>query len=111
MSHHAARHSDGCRECGLPLCSEKCWSCHGAASSWDYLCEECGGRGQLLLCPRRAHHSPPLPSQRAAERSYWIGGANQQPILLQGLSRASLPARTILQHQLQQSRSYAAILV
>jgi hypothetical protein len=77
MSHHAARHSDGCRECGLPLCSEKCWSCHGAASSWDYLCEECGGRGQLLLCPRRAHHSPPLPSQRAAERSYWNDSEGQ----------------------------------
>ena len=57
MSYHAVRHGEGCPECGLPLCSEKCGSCHGAAPSWDYLCEECGGRGELLLCPRR-HTTP-----------------------------------------------------
>jgi hypothetical protein len=88
MSYHAVRHGEGCPECGLPLCSEKCGSCHGAAPSWDYICEECGGRGELLLCPRQAHHSPALPSQRAgmAKLLERFGGANQQSILLQGLS-------------------------
>jgi hypothetical protein len=77
MSYHARRHGESCPECGLPLCSEKCGSCHGAASSWDYLCEECGGRGELLLCPRQAHHAPPVPSQREAWRSYWSDSEGQ----------------------------------
>src|SRR5499427_2944390 len=55
-----------CPECGAALCSEPCWSCDGTAASWISICEECGGRGQLLLCPNRACHSPPPPD-------YWRG--------------------------------------
>src|SRR5262252_9840814 len=55
-----------CPECGATLCSERCWSCDGTAASWITICEECGGGGQLLLCPNRACHSPPPPD-------YWRG--------------------------------------
>ena len=57
MSHHAARHDEGCPECGLPLCSEKCWACHGAASSWDYPCEECVA-GANYCCVRVGRTTP-----------------------------------------------------
>jgi hypothetical protein len=109
VSHRAARHGDGCPECGLPLCSEKCWSCRGAASSWAYLCEECGGTSQLLLCPASG---TPLSATAQPTGGRTIGTIRRgKPAihLLQGLSRASLPARTILQHQSQQSRSHPAI--
>src|SRR6516162_4882753 len=59
-----------CPECGAALCSEACWSCDGTAASWITICEECGGRGQLLLCPNRACHSPPPPD-------YWRGSEGQ----------------------------------
>jgi hypothetical protein len=64
-----------CPECGAALCSEACWSCDGTAPSWISNCEECGGRGQLLLCPNRACHFPPLPNQEAAD--YWCGSGGQ----------------------------------
>jgi hypothetical protein len=57
-----------CPECGVALCSEPCWSCDGTAASWISICEECGGRGQLLLCPNRACHSPPPPDFWRASR-------------------------------------------
>src|SRR5215471_14319397 len=50
-----------CPECGATLCSERCWSCDGTAASWITICEECGGGGQLLLCPNRACRSQPPP--------------------------------------------------
>src|SRR5215510_10743247 len=59
-----------CPECGAALCSEPCSSCDGTAASWISICEECGGRGQLLLCPNRACHSPPPPD-------YWRGSEGQ----------------------------------
>jgi len=59
-----------CRECGAALCSEACWSCDGTAASWISICEECGGRGQLLLCPNRARHSPAPPD-------YWRSSEGQ----------------------------------
>jgi len=40
-----------CPECGAAVRSEACWSCNGTAASWISVCEECGGRGQLSLCP------------------------------------------------------------
>src|SRR5262245_44089282 len=55
---------------GAALCSEACWSCDGTAASWISICEECGGRGQLLLCPNRARHSPAPPD-------YWRGSEGQ----------------------------------
>jgi hypothetical protein len=64
-----------CPECGAALSSEACWSCDGTAASWISICEECGGRGQLLLCPNRACHSPRLPNREVAD--YWRGSGGQ----------------------------------
>ena len=55
-----------CPKCGAAVRSEACWSCNGTAASWTSVCENCGGRGQLLLCPNRTCHSPPPPD-------YWRG--------------------------------------
>ena len=63
---------NACPECGAALCSKTCWSCGGTPPSWFCICEECGGRGQLLVCP--ACLSPP---QGAAERNYWCGSVGQ----------------------------------
>jgi hypothetical protein len=63
---------DSCPECGTALCSNTCWSCGGTPPSWFCMCEECGGRGQLLVCP--ACLPPP---RGAAERNYWCGSAGQ----------------------------------
>src|SRR5262249_43659312 len=51
-------------------CSEACWSCDRTAPSWISVCEERGGRDQLLLCPNQASHSPPPPD-------YWRGSDGQ----------------------------------
>src|SRR5215510_7306165 len=66
-----------CPECGAALSSEACWSCDGTAASWSSICEECGGRGQLLLCPNRACHSPP---REVAD--YWRDSGGQLFIFL-----------------------------
>jgi hypothetical protein len=76
-AYKAARDVDLCLECGAALCSEACRACAGPASSW-FICEECGGKGQLLLCPNRASHSLPAPDQRAAEWNYWHGPPARQ---------------------------------
>lgn len=54
----AARSGDHCPQCGVVMGAEACWSCHGATPSWVCICEECGGSGQVILCPDRARHSP-----------------------------------------------------
>jgi hypothetical protein len=72
-----ARDSDSCPECGEALCSRACRSCEGAAASWFSICEECGGRAQLLSCPNRASHAPSPCNRGMAERSYWFGREGQ----------------------------------
>ena len=76
-AYKAARDVDLCLECGAALCSEACRACAGPVSSW-FICEECGGKGQLFLCPNRASHSLPAPDQRAAEWNYWHGPPARQ---------------------------------
>ncbi len=74
----AARNGVPCVDCGAAMASEACWSCHGAAPSWAYMCEECGGSGQLILCPDRARHSPSTPGPRMDRaRSYWDASDGQ----------------------------------
>jgi hypothetical protein len=46
-----------------------CWACGGAPPSWFCVCEECGGRGQLL-----ERSAPP---QGAAEINYWRNSVGQ----------------------------------
>ena len=64
---------DPCPECGAPLRSEACCSCDGAAAFAFFICDECGGRGRLLLCPNRASHFSPSPDQGMADWNYWYG--------------------------------------
>jgi hypothetical protein len=72
-AYNIARDGDPCPECGVALLSEACCWCDGAAVSAFFICEECGGRGQLLLCPNRASHFPPPPNQEVAGWNYWHG--------------------------------------
>ncbi len=59
------------------MASEACWSCHGAAPSWACMCEECGGSGQLILCPDRARHSSSTVGPRMDGRNYWDASDGQ----------------------------------
>ena len=68
---------DPCPECGAPLRSEACWSCDGAAASPFFMCDECGDKGQVPLCPNRASHLSPWPNQEMANCNYWFGSAGQ----------------------------------
>ena len=76
-AYEVVRDADLCLECGAALRSEACCACAGTASSW-FICEECGGKGQLLVCPDRASHSLPPADQRAAEWNYWHGPPERQ---------------------------------
>jgi hypothetical protein len=62
---------DLCLECGEALRAEACFACSGAASSWFFICQECGGAGEVRLCPNRASHALPTDEQAVAEWNYW----------------------------------------
>jgi predicted amidophosphoribosyltransferase len=73
----ALRNGVHCLDCGAVMVSETCWSCHGAAPSWACMCEECGGNGQLILCPDRARHSSSTAGPRMDGRNYWDASDGQ----------------------------------
>lgn len=76
--HQLAAGVDLCVECGEAVRSEACFACTGAVSSGLFICEECGGKGELQLCPNRASHALPPADQGAAERNYWHGPPARQ---------------------------------
>jgi hypothetical protein len=75
-AHHRASNAARCPQCTAALCVQTCRACNGVAATCFFLCEECGGEGQVFVCPNQAAHGAPA-SRETEEQEYWRGRLGQ----------------------------------